>query len=196
MTDNDGGATPRPWVADPDWREGYSWNIHILDAANPEMRICFMTSDGPAQANADLIVEAVNNYDAAQARIRELEAALQKIAARVPKKSPAHLRIICPVCNYKSVEPHTEARHAPNCAGELARAALTSITSAVAPREREPVVPVDAIVNLVNHQVQCDMDGVMIQVSRQALCEVLAYVTEIRPDNKWADQSHTRPDGQ
>ena len=66
-------ATPTPWVADPDWREGYSWNIHIVDAANPDMRICFMTSDGPAQANADLIVEAVNNYASLKARIEELE---------------------------------------------------------------------------------------------------------------------------
>ena len=58
MTDH----TPTPWAADPDWREGYSWNIHIVDAANPDMRICFMTSDGPAQANAELIVKAVNNH--------------------------------------------------------------------------------------------------------------------------------------
>jgi len=49
-------------------------------------------------------------------------------------------------------------------------------------------VPVDAIVNLVNHQTQCDEDGVMVQVSRQALAEVLIYVTEVRPDNKWADK--------
>lgn len=50
-----------------------------------------------------------------------------------------------------------------------------------------PRVPVDAIVNLVNHQKQCDQDGVMVQVSRQALAEVLIYVKEVRPDNKWAD---------
>lgn len=62
------------------------------------------------------------------------------------------------------------------------RAALTARSSAAT-----VTVPVDAIVNLVNHQQQCDMDGVMVQVSRQALCEVLAYVTEVRPDNKWAD---------
>lgn len=50
-----------------------------------------------------------------------------------------------------------------------------------------PKVPVDAIVNLVNYQQQCDEDGVMVQVSRQALAEVLVYLTEVRPDNKWAD---------
>lgn len=51
--------------------------------------------------------------------------ALEKIAGRVPKqKHPAFLRIVCPVCQWKSVEPHTEARHAPNCAAEVARAAL------------------------------------------------------------------------
>jgi hypothetical protein len=56
--------TQTPWLSDPDWREGYSWNIHIVDAANPDMRICFMTSDGPAEANAAFIVKAVNNHDA------------------------------------------------------------------------------------------------------------------------------------
>lgn len=55
-----------------------------------------------------------------------------------------------------------------------------------AERAGEATVPVDAIINLVNHQQQCDEDGVMVQVSRQALAEVLVYVTEVRPDNKWA----------
>jgi hypothetical protein len=36
--------------------------------------------------------------------------------------------------------------------------------------------PQAAIDSLTNHQVQCDEDGVMIQVSRQALHEVLAYL--------------------
>lgn len=36
--------------------------------------------------------------------------------------------------------------------------------------------PEAAIENLTHHQIQCDMDGVMIQVSRQALCEVLDYL--------------------
>lgn len=36
--------------------------------------------------------------------------------------------------------------------------------------------PQAAIANLDNHQVQCDKDGVMIQVSRQALDEVLTYL--------------------
>lgn len=61
---------------------------------------------------------------------------------------------------------------------------------------RHPTVPVDAIVNLVNHQQQCDADGVMVQVSRQALAEVLVYVTEVRPDNKWADAALPRSDVQ
>jgi hypothetical protein len=65
------------------------------------------------------------------------------------------------------------------------------MTDAPSPRcsrgSEHPRVPVDAIVNLVNHQQQCDEDGVMVQVSRQALAEVLVYVTEVRPDNKWAD---------
>ena len=50
--------------------------------------------------------------------------ALEQIAGRVPQKHPLYFRIVCPACQWKSVEPHTEARHAPNCAGEVARAAL------------------------------------------------------------------------
>jgi hypothetical protein len=54
--------TPAPWVADPDDRDGMEWNIHVVEAARPHMRICFMTSDGPSEANAAFIVKAVNNH--------------------------------------------------------------------------------------------------------------------------------------
>lgn len=84
------GHTPTPWVADPDWREGYSWNIHILDGANPDMRICFMTSDGPAEANAAFIVEAVNSHAALKARIAELEAELA-----IFRRCNARLECLC-----------------------------------------------------------------------------------------------------
>lgn len=80
--------TPTPWAADPDWREGYSWNIHIVDAANPHMRICFMTSDGPAQANADLIVEAVNSYASLKARIQVLEDLSRFLCDRLEEFDP------------------------------------------------------------------------------------------------------------
>lgn len=36
--------------------------------------------------------------------------------------------------------------------------------------------PDAAIENLTSHQIQCDQDGVMVQVSRQSLDEVLAYL--------------------
>jgi hypothetical protein len=45
--------TPGPWSFD-----GPAHNIHVREAARPEMRICFMTSDGPARANARLIAAA------------------------------------------------------------------------------------------------------------------------------------------
>jgi hypothetical protein len=73
-------ATPRPWAADPDEREGYEWNIHIVEAADPHMRIAF-TSNGPgSEANAALIVKAVNNHDA-------LVRALEEIAEGVGRYS-------------------------------------------------------------------------------------------------------------
>jgi hypothetical protein len=43
-----------------------------------------------------------------------------------------------------------------------------------------PILPVVAIVHLTNHQVQCDEDGVMVMVSRQALAEVLVYIQMVR----------------
>ena len=45
--------TPGPWqaVGPPD-------NIHVVRADAPHMRICFLTSDGPTEANADLIIAA------------------------------------------------------------------------------------------------------------------------------------------
>ncbi len=44
--------------------------------------------------------------------------------------------------------------------------------------------PQAAIDALTNHQVQCDEDGVMIQVSRQALDEVLTYLRAPALDEK------------
>jgi hypothetical protein len=55
--------TPTPWYADEDSREGMEWNIHIVQHDNPNNRVCFMTSDGPSEANAAFIVKAVNNHD-------------------------------------------------------------------------------------------------------------------------------------
>lgn len=50
--------------------------------------------------------------------------ALESIASR---KVVIHGdRLVCQVCGYKSVEPHTEERHAPNCAREVARTALAA----------------------------------------------------------------------
>ena len=40
-----------------------------------------------------------------------------------------------------------------------------------------PVAP--AVENLSCHQVQCDVDGVMVQVSRQALDEVLNAINSL-----------------
>lgn len=69
------GHTPTPWYADPDDREGYEWNIHILQESDPNIRVCFM-SNGPAtEANAHLIVTAVNERSAllrCEAELRRL----------------------------------------------------------------------------------------------------------------------------
>ena len=53
--------------------------------------------------------------------------------------------------------------------GPDVRCRVLDILNAVAP----------AVENLAGHQEQCDMDGVMVKVSRQALDEVLNAVNEV-----------------
>jgi len=54
--------------------------------------------------------------------------------------------------------------------------------------------PDAAIDALTSHQVQCDEDGVMIQVSRQALDEVLKYLAAPLDEQKEFDRAwNARP---
>lgn len=45
--------SPGPWAFD-----GPPHNIHIFQERNPMMRVCFLTSDGPTEANGRLIAAA------------------------------------------------------------------------------------------------------------------------------------------
>lgn len=63
-----GEHSPGPWIAD-----GPPHNIHILEAARPHMRVCFMTSDGAAVANANLIAAAPELLAALKAIARQYE---------------------------------------------------------------------------------------------------------------------------
>jgi hypothetical protein len=60
--------SPLPWLVEPDEREGYEWNIHIVERDRPHMRVCFMTSGPEAEANANLIVDTLNEAAVLQAR--------------------------------------------------------------------------------------------------------------------------------
>jgi hypothetical protein len=82
--------TPTPWYADQDQREGYEWNVHIVEHDRPHMRICFMSNGEHSQANARLIVEAVNSYASLKARIAKLERALTWIV-NSPSAHPANM---------------------------------------------------------------------------------------------------------
>jgi hypothetical protein len=70
-------ATPLPWAADPDDRPDMEWNVHIYAAKTPGDRIAFMSVGVVAEANAALIVAAVNAFPAylklasENARLRE-----------------------------------------------------------------------------------------------------------------------------
>ena len=66
--------TPTPWYADHDLRDGMEWNIHIVEHNNPNNRVCFMTSDGPSEANAAFIVKAVNAHEGLVRALEEIEA--------------------------------------------------------------------------------------------------------------------------
>ena len=50
--------TPAPWSFDGPHHSIIVWG------AEPEQRVCFMTSDGPAEANARLIAAAPEMYEA------------------------------------------------------------------------------------------------------------------------------------
>jgi hypothetical protein len=94
--------TPTPWYADQDQREGYEWNVHIIEDDRPHMRICFMSNGEQSQANAALIVEAVNSHASLKARIEELEEALEKVrsynvdiaAGRINYRPHDHIQVI------------------------------------------------------------------------------------------------------
>lgn len=65
--------TPGPWILDPDERPGMEWNIHVVEASNPDNRICFMASNGPNEANARLISAAPDLLAALKEAARYVE---------------------------------------------------------------------------------------------------------------------------
>lgn len=56
--------TPIPWAIDPDHRPGMGWNAHVVEASDPNNRVCFMTSGPEGKINAAFIVLATNNHAA------------------------------------------------------------------------------------------------------------------------------------
>ncbi len=50
--------TPGPWSLSYDDRPNMEWNIHVVVQDQPHLAVCFMTSDGPSEANAKLIAAA------------------------------------------------------------------------------------------------------------------------------------------
>lgn len=60
--------TPGPWSWD-----GPTHNIHVREEARPHMRVCFLTSDGPTEANANLIAAAPNLLAALKLVVSQIE---------------------------------------------------------------------------------------------------------------------------
>lgn len=63
--------SPAPWTF-----SGPPRNIHVIEANAPHNRVCFLTSDGPTEANAKLIAAAP-----------ELLAALRGVLAVADRKT-------------------------------------------------------------------------------------------------------------
>jgi hypothetical protein len=64
--------TATPWAADPDTRAGMEWNVHIVEAANLDNRVCFMTSGPEGEINAAHIVKCVNAHEALVNALEEI----------------------------------------------------------------------------------------------------------------------------
>lgn len=60
-----GERSPGPWAYD-----GPEYNIHVFQEKRPYMRICFLTSDGPTEANARLIAASPDLLEACRAVVK------------------------------------------------------------------------------------------------------------------------------
>lgn len=70
--------TPTPWRVAPS--SSYAGDEINIDADERGfVALCGKRGDGEAEANANLIVQAVNSHSASQRRIKELETALRAI---------------------------------------------------------------------------------------------------------------------
>lgn len=66
--------TPIPWAIDPDHRPGMGWNAHVVEASDPNNRVCFMTSGPEGKINAAFIVLAANNHDTLVQLLKDINA--------------------------------------------------------------------------------------------------------------------------
>lgn len=66
-----------PWYADQDQREGYEWNVHVVEHNNPNMRICFMANGPDSVERAAHLVKCVNAHDDL---VRALEVSLNELS--------------------------------------------------------------------------------------------------------------------
>lgn len=62
IMDQEPKFSPGPWA----WH-GPDHNIHVAQAEDANMRVCFLTSNGPTEANAHLIASAPDLYAALKA---------------------------------------------------------------------------------------------------------------------------------
>ena len=65
-------------AVDPDEREGYEWNAHIVEADRPHMRVCFMSNGPNSEVYAELLVTAANERPSLLAQLAAARGALEK----------------------------------------------------------------------------------------------------------------------
>ncbi len=81
------GVTPGPWEAEGPEHSTIIWGY--ADRDDREYRVCFMTSDGPAQANARFIAWAREAVPALSARLAEVEASIRWVDEVYPSRIEA-----------------------------------------------------------------------------------------------------------
>lgn len=73
--------TPGPWALCYDTRPRMEWNITVVRENDRNYAVCFMTSDGPSEANARLITAAPDLLAALKGVLRVADRATDEFDA-------------------------------------------------------------------------------------------------------------------
>ncbi len=115
-------ATARPWCISRDPRTGYEWNNHIVRKNGQNIEVCamfhdFLPDNVQGEANAALIVEAVNNYESLQSELAALRERVKELE-KFNDPTPVDHDFLVPMCSEISEQRwyyHLKQRTEGNC---------------------------------------------------------------------------------